>query len=266
VTGRERRAQALDADPGCLAHALEDLPAEVREQAAAIAATQPGLSLRKRVEDALETLAAGAYGVFEQAALLRFLARYPVTPYTYQVSPRLARGQRPDAAKLSRLFRLGGYRATVNLCAEMAGGDGPAIAAAGLTGVLRTCHVPVTDMEPPTVTQLTGLLDLLSGPAGEPTYLHCEAGKGRTGVVVACYRMAVAGWSPADALTEAVHFGCFLPGQQAFIREYGDLLRSAAAPGGYPLRPPGSAGPTPEQLTATVATAADPPSGSVHPS
>jgi protein-tyrosine phosphatase len=95
---------------------------------------------------------------------------------------------------------------------------------AGLTGVLRTFHVPVTDMEPPTVAQVTEILDLLSGPGAELTYVHCEAGKARTGVAIACYRIAVTGWSTADALTEAVNFGCSVPGQQAFIREFGEMM------------------------------------------
>ncbi len=128
------------------------------------------------------------------------------------MSLRVWRGERPDAAKLAALA--GGDRvgATINLCAEMPEGDVPAIAAAGLAGQLRTTHIPITDMESPTVDQLTEIMDLLSGPDGDLTYVHCEAGRGRTGVAIACYRMAVSGWGVEDALTEAVNFGCIVPG------------------------------------------------------
>jgi len=135
-------------------------------------------------------------------------------------------------------------------------GDDPAIAQAGLSGVLTTTHVPITDMETPTIKQLTQILDLLSDPAAETTYVHCEAGKGRTGVVIACYRMAVSGWGVEDALTEAVNFGCIVPGQQAFIRELGQSLPGASLAGRYPLLPVGSVRPTPDQLTATIHTVA----------
>jgi hypothetical protein len=97
--------------------------------------------------------------------------------------------KRPDPAKLTELASQQGYRATINLCAEMPQGDDPAIAQAGLSGVLTTTHVPITDMETPTIKQLTQILDLLSDPAAETTYVHCEAGRGRTGAVIACYRM-----------------------------------------------------------------------------
>lgn len=238
------------------AYALEDLPEEVRQQAAEIAATEPGISFRQRVLDEVETAGLDLYGTLEQAPLLRFLARYPVTPYTYQITALVARGQRPDAKKLADLATRR-YRGTVNLCAEMDDGDGPAIAEAGLTGVLRTRHVPVTDMEPPTIAQVTEILDLLSQPDAGLTYVHCEAGKARTGVVIACYRMAVMGWSAASALIEAVNFSCSVPGQQAFIREFGELLLAGGpAAGRYPLLPPGSVAPTPAQLTATLASVA----------
>jgi hypothetical protein len=114
-------------------------------------------------------------------------------------------------------------------------------------------------MESPTIAQLTEILDLLSGTITELTYVHCEAGKGRTGVVIACYRMAVMGWDAADALVEAANFGCSPPAQLAFIREFGDTLASGllgAAVGRYPLLPLGSIRATPEQLTATVRTVA----------
>lgn len=38
-------------------------------------------------------------------------------------------------------------------------------------------------------------LDFANDPAHQPTYVHCEAGKGRTGCAVACYRMAIQGWT-----------------------------------------------------------------------
>jgi hypothetical protein len=255
----------VDIDTTLFAHALEDLPDEVRDQAVEIAGTQPGLSLWRRVVDDCETFALDTFGTLEEAPLLHFLSRYPVTPYTYQVSATVSRGQRPDAAKLADLAARG-YRATVNLCAEIDGGDAPAIVAAGLGAVLTTRHFPVIDMESPTIEQLTEILDLLSGAITELTYVHCEAGKGRTGVVIACYRMAVMGWDAADALVEAANFGCSPPAQLAFIREFGDTLASGllgAAVGRYPLQPLGSIRATPEQLTATVRTVAAAEAGGV---
>ena len=65
------------------------------------------------------------------------------------------------------------------------------------------------------------------------------------------------GWSSADALTEAVNFGCSVPGQQAFIREFSYLLLAGSVPGPYPRLALGSVHPTPAQLAATIHTAAD---------
>ena len=222
----------MDADSPHFAHAFEDLPEEARQQAAEIARTQPGISLRRRIMEELETFGLDSYGTLEQCRLLRFLSRYPVTAYTYPVSELVSRGRAAGRRQAGRTGRRRSVRATINLCAEMPDGDAPAIAAAGLAGRLQTTHIPVTDMESPTVAQLTELMDLLSGPDGAPTYVHCEAGKGRTGVAIACYRMAVTGWGIADALTEAVNFGCIVPGQQAFIREFGETLRAPRWPAG----------------------------------
>jgi hypothetical protein len=246
----------MDAGTQHFAHALEDLPPDARPQAAAIADIKPGISLRHRIRQGLETAVLDCYGNLERVPLLRFLSHYPVTPYTYEVSALTARGERPDAAKLAELALQQGYRATINLCAEMIVGDVPAIAEAGLFGKLKTTHIPITDMETPSIAQLIQILDLLSGPGAEPTYVHCEAGKGRTGVAIACYRMAVFGWSAADALREAENFGCSVPKQQAFIQEFGEMLQAGSVPGRYPLRPLGSVSPTPEQLTATIRSVA----------
>ena len=68
------------------------------------------------------------------------------------------------------------------------------------------------------------LLRLLADPKTGRVYLHCEAGKARTGVMAACYRMAVMGWSPAAALLEARNIGCFIPDQLDLIQDFGERL------------------------------------------
>jgi hypothetical protein len=75
--------------------------------------------------------------------------------------------------------------------------------------------------------------------------------------------MAVMGWGIDDAVTEAVNFGCCIPGQQAFIREFGELLLAEGV-GRYPLLPLGSVSATPEQLAATVSSVAKSEKGAVR--
>jgi Tyrosine phosphatase family len=250
-----------------IAPALEDLPPEGREQLAAAGAGPEPRTLWERVLDEIADAGLDSYGDLETVPLLHFLSQYPVTPYSYAVSPGLTRGERPSVAKLQGLAAQG-YRLTVSLCAETPGGDTPLLIRAGQLGSLRTVHIPVVDMHNPTQAQVVQLLDLLTAPDAPRTYLHCEAGKCRTGVMVACYRMAVLGWDVADAYTEAVNFGCLVPHQQGFIQQLGAALRAAGEArarqqpepepglGRYPLRPVGSFQPTPEERAATLSTVA----------
>lgn len=250
-----------------MARALEDIPPHGRDQLAGLASAPERLPLWHRVLGEVENAGLGSYGDLETVPLLRFLARYPVTPYTYAVTPLLSRGERPSAAKLRDLAGQG-YRLTVNLCAEVRGGDTALITSAGLDGTLRTVHLPVVDMHDPTLAQVVRLLDLLSAPGAPRAYVHCEAGRCRTGVMVACYRMAVMGWSEADAYAEAANFGCSVPQQRAFIQKFGAQLRghkqardrhldgSEPALGRYPLKPLGSVRATPAERAATLASVA----------
>jgi protein tyrosine phosphatase (PTP) superfamily phosphohydrolase (DUF442 family) len=239
-----------------VAYAFEDLPEDAREQARMIMEVPAGGSFAKRVIEVTTDAAADLYGSLEKVKLLHFLSQYPVTPYTYPIDDHLARGSRPSQAKLARLARES-YAATVNLCAEMDGGDAPQISKAGLAASLQTHHIPITDGTPPRLDQVIELLRLLADPEAGRTYLHCEAGQARTGVMTACYRMAVMGWGPEDALLEARNFGCSIPDQLDFIQEFGEkLAQGDRTIAGYPRRPLGSHRLTALERGATIAKAA----------
>ena len=239
-----------------VAYAFEDLPEDAREQARMILDVPAGGSFAKRVIEVTIDAAADLYGSLERVKLLHFLSQYPVIPYTYPIDGHLSRGSRPSQAKLALLARES-YTVTVNLCAEMDGGDTPQINNAGLAASLTTHHIPITDGTPPRLDQVIELLQLLAAPETGRTYLHCEAGQARTGVMTACYRMAVMGWSPQDALMEAGNFGCFIPDQLDFIRDIGEILvQGDLELIGYPRQPLGSHAPTASERGATVATAA----------
>lgn len=218
-------------------HAAEDLPDDVRDEFRRLCdQARPILALpdeapthsvvRRAVEaaDVLRNAAGDLYGEAELRPLLSFLSRYPVRPYLEKVDGNVYRGSRPTAPDINTapVLKALGVRSTPNLCAERPDGDTPYL---GQPAVLQTRSVPLVDEAPPSPAHIRAALDYVTAPALQPIYVHCEAGRGRTGVIVACYRVAVCGWTLPDARAEAEHFGCSIPDQIASVETFVGLHR-----------------------------------------
>lgn len=220
--------------------ALEDIPEDMHESVRMILMhPADNASLRDRIADLAVNVAGYNYGdieiIAQRLSLLHMLSSLSIhSPYTYRVDSKVLRGSRPTPDKLRSLYA-GNCRATINLCREMPHGDDDLIHDAGLTGEMTTKHIPITDNTPPTPDDVIELLSFLKGYDGT-VYIHCEAGVGRTGVMVACYRMDQ-GWTLENALHEARQFGCAMPDQLAFIQ---DRASAAASIPGWPGAQPGN--------------------------
>lgn len=135
---------------------------------------------------------------------------YPTPWYLAEVDPgKLYRGSWPEGKHLEAVQKAG-IRTSINLCAERQ--QDAAIAALGVVPY----NISITDNTAPAQDDLNHLIFALTHYQ-PPFFIHCEQGRGRTGCMVAAYRVLVNGWSPVDALLEAKRYGLSLPVQEAFI-------------------------------------------------
>ncbi len=105
---------------------------------------------------------------------------------------------------------------------------------------MQYVHIPMRSglfsAQPPTEGQVRQFLSVVGDSSRYPIFIHCHAGKDRTGAMSAIYRMEVCGWTADEAVEEMKAFG--------FSGRYRRLLRFVQ---GYPGRPvalslpPGSA-------------------------
>ncbi len=214
------QAFTLDQHREVLEHvavALEDVPQDMHE-AVRMLLMRPSEDHDKPLINAVYEVAMNAAGatagiteeLMSQLRCLHILDMLRLhKPYTYAVDGKLIRGSVPTQQKLKALYDAG-CSTTINLCEELENGDRD-IAPEGM----RAVHVKIVDNTPPNTDQVSEVLDVIDG-SSEAVYIHCEAGVGRTGTMVAAYRLRQ-GWGLEDTVTEAKNFGLSMPDQLAYI-------------------------------------------------
>ena len=129
----------------------------------------------------------------------RTAARWGVaTQNAYQVTPVLWRSGRPSAVAYQSMAAAGVTK-VIDLRAE--GGSGPD-ADVGVTVV----WLPIRDGQAPDVVTIERFRRELDGTT-QPVLVHCAAGVGRTGSMVAARLVIDEGWNSHDALREALEVG-----------------------------------------------------------
>lgn len=155
-------------------------------------------------------------------------------PRFAEIRPGLARGGWPGEAGV-RYLKDHGYKTVVSFLTD------PAESAWVVQSGMKYIHLPMRSSfffaDTPTKDQVRQFLEIVRDSTQYPAFIHCKAGKDRTGAMTAIYRMEACGWSADEAVEEMKAFG--------FSSRYGKLMNWVQA---YSVAPEAAAtavGPTP---------------------
>jgi len=113
------------------------------------------------------------------------------------VNDHYYRGAQPTSADYPDLAALG-VKTVIDLTREGRADEKGLVEAAGM----KFMRIPLTTTEAPTGADVAQFLSLVTDPANQPVYVHCQGGRHRTGTMTAIYRMTQDGWTPARAYDE----------------------------------------------------------------
>ena len=84
---------------------------------------------------------------------------------------------------------------------------------------IQTVSIPWSGWEEPSQEVMNKTLEFLNSPEAKPVLVHCKHGQERTGVAIACWRVANQGWSAEKAYQEMKAHG-FRPFRYGHLKKY----------------------------------------------
>ena len=72
---------------------------------------------------------------------------------------------------------------------------------------MKFVSLPMLASEAQSPKKIDQVLSIITDKSQQPVFVHCQAGKDRTGLVFAAYRMKYDHWSQADAVEEMLAYG-----------------------------------------------------------
>jgi tyrosine-protein phosphatase SIW14 len=127
----------------------------------------------------------------------------PTIPNFHQVNNLIYRGGQPSGQDWQSLAKLG-VKTVVDLRRESEHSTREEARAVESTG-MRYVNVPLEGLSAPPNQAVARVLAILN--SGESVFVHCRAGRDRTGTMIACYRISHDRWENRKALQEAKSFG-----------------------------------------------------------
>lgn len=85
---------------------------------------------------------------------------------------------------------------------------------------MRYFKIPLSTSHPATAEQTAYFLKLVNNPANWPVYVHCAAGRHRTGEMTAIYRITHDSWNADQAFQEMKKYGFYSFPRQGSLKNY----------------------------------------------
>jgi protein tyrosine/serine phosphatase len=148
-----------------------------------------------------------------------------------RVNDNYYRGEQPHGDEYRALAALG-VKTVIDLQTDFDRDEPRLVEAAGM----RYERIPMTASRAPSPEDVERFLRLVNDPANQPVYVHCAAGRHRTGAMTAVYRMTKDGWTADQAYAEMkaykfkmpLNFLLGKPEMKKFVYRYYDNMQKQA--------------------------------------
>jgi protein tyrosine/serine phosphatase len=121
------------------------------------------------------------------------------------VVPNVLRGSQPSEAALKLLKRYCGVKTVLSFRNEKGHNKKEEEYVKKLG--MKFINIPMDATKEQSIATIEKAIAIINDKANQPIFVHCQAGKDRTGIIFAAYRIKYNNWSMEDALMEMLVYG-----------------------------------------------------------